>query len=123
MSKLKPGDVYYAFRSDIEPPHNKYQIYFDDETVLLINTDKSQYSINIEITTKDCPILDYDSKICIDTVFTYQKKYPIIKSTEISTGVLKKMLELVSMSNLLTGKQIKKIKRAISIILAERELF
>lgn len=72
-NKLQPGDVYYAFRSDIEPPHNKYQLYFDDETVLLINTDESKSSISVTLPQKDCPILEYESQICIDRIFTYEK--------------------------------------------------
>ena len=123
MAKLNPGDVYYAFRSDIEPPHNKYQLYFDNETVLLINTDKSRSSISVHLPQKDCPILEYDSNICIDNVFTYQKHCEIMKVNQLSTRILEQLKTLVRMSNLLTGKQIKRIEKAIALILAERNLF
>lgn len=123
MAKLKSGDVYYAYRSDIDPPHYKYQIYFDDETVLFINTDKSRSSVNLILTKKDCPILDYDSNICIDNIFNYQKQHNALKSIELPTDILKTLKTYVRMSNLLTGKQIKSLEKAISLVLTERELF
>ena len=123
MSKLNPGDVYYAYGSDIQPPHNKYQLYFDNETVLLINTAKSRSSISVPLSQKDCPILEYDSNICIDNIFTYQKYCKVIKVTQLSTRVLEQLKILVHMSNLLSGKQIKRIEKAIALILAERNLF
>lgn len=123
MAKLNPGDVYYAFRSDIDPPHNKYQLYFDNETVLLINTEKSRLNISVPLQQKDCPILEYDSNICIDNIFTYQKHCEVIKVTQLPTKVLEQLKTLIHMSNLLSGKQIKRIEKAISLILAERNLF
>ncbi len=123
MIKPNAGNVYYAFRSDIVPPHPKYQLYFDDETVLLINTDKSRVSISVTLYKKDCPILDYDSNICIDNVFCYEKHCKVIKISDVPTDTLKRLKELVHMSNLLTGKQIKKIEKAIELVLEERNLY
>lgn len=122
-NEVKAGDVYYSFRSDIEPPHNKYQLYFDDETVLLINTERNRISVSVTITVEDCPILEYDSHLCIDSVFTFQKNCRVLKVTQVSTPMLKRIKELIHMSNLLTGKQIKRIEKSISLVLAERDLF
>lgn len=122
MKKVKPGDVYYAFRSDIENPHPKYQLYFDDETVLFINTKESKASVTVTVTVKDCPILDYDSQLCIDTVFEYQKNCKVLKITQLSTSMLERLKVMINMSTYLSGKQIKKIEKAIAMALAERKL-
>lgn len=123
MKKPKAGNVYYAYRSDIIPPHNKYQLYFDDNTVLLINTEENRSSVNVTLYKKDCPILDYDSNICIDNVFCYEKNRKVIKIAEIPTDTLLRLKQLVHMSNLLTGKQIKNIEKAIAFVLEERNLY
>lgn len=122
MREVKPGDVYYSHRSDIVPPKKKYQLYLDKDTVLLINTEKSKYSISVVLPQKDCPILDYDSFICIDTVFKFEKQNAIIEATQLSTAILKQLKQMVHMSALLPGYQIKRIERCISMILAEREI-
>lgn len=123
MTNPKSGDVYFAYRSDIDPPHNKYQLYFDEKTVLLINTKENKSSVNVTLYKKDCSILEYDSNICIDNVFCYEKNTKVIKATEIPSETLIRLKELVSMSNLLTGKQIKHIEKAIALILDKRNLY
>lgn len=120
--KLQSGSVYYSKRSDIDPPKKKYQLYFDDDTVLLINTLKSKYSVSVRLEQKDCPILDYDSFICIDSVFRFEKDKPILKACSLPVSILKRVKDMVYMSNTLSGYQIEKIDRRISLILAEKEL-
>lgn len=121
-NNLKAGEVYYAFRSDIVPPHYKYQLYFDDETVLLINTERNRTSVSVTITVEDCDILEYDSQLCIDSVFSFQENRKVLKVTQLSTPMLRKIKELICMSNLLSGIQIKRIEKIISEVLNERDL-
>jgi len=47
MNDIKPGTVYYSHRTDIEPSKKKYQLYFDEKLVLLINTKRSKYNMSI----------------------------------------------------------------------------
>lgn len=119
--KVKPGDVYLSKRTDIEPAKFKYQLYFDKETVLLINTKKSRYNVSVFLQMKDCPILKYDSYINVDAVFKFEKKCPIIKVCELSTQALINLRTMIRSSALMPQIQIKRIEQAISLILAERE--
>ena len=118
---IKPGDVYYSHRSDIKPAKTKYQLYFDDETVLLINTKKSKLNISVYVTKAECPILDYDSYICIDRIFKREKQSKIIKIHELSSDTLNRIKSMIGNGMLLTNRQIDFIKTKISAILATRE--
>lgn len=119
--EVRAGEVYYSHRSDIEPPKAKYQLYFDDETVLLINTERSKRNISVYVKQTECPILEYDSYICVDNIFRKEKGCEIIKSQELNSETLKRIKNMIGNSTLLTNKKIEEIKRKISIILANRE--
>lgn len=119
--EVKAGEVYYSHRTDIQPPKAKYQLYFDDETVLLINTEKSKRNISVYVKQCECPILEYDSYICIDNVFRKERGCKIIRVQELSSETLKRIKDMIGNSTLLTNKKIDEIKRKISIILANRE--
>ena len=118
---VKPGEVYKAYRTDIEPAKTKYQLYIDKNTVLLINTKKSKYNISFYLQQKDCPILEYDSYICLDNIFKFEPQYKVLKIIELPTEVLVNLKNMVRISNLLTPKQIKHIEYSIALIIAQRE--
>lgn len=115
------GQVYYSQRSDIEPPKKKYQLYFDDETVLLVNTKKSKRNVSVFLPQADCPILDYDSYICIDNIFRFEKNNPVLKVQNLSISILKKLRTILRASNGLTKIQINKLEQKISMVIADRE--
>ena len=115
------GQVYYSQREDIDPPKKKYQLYFDDETVLLVNTSKSKRNVSVFLPQKDCTILDYDSYICIDNVFRFERSNPVLKVQNLSTNILKNLRTMIRASNGLTGIQINKLEQKISMVIANRE--
>ena len=117
----RAGQVYVSKRTDIEPVKEKYQLFFDERTVLLINTEKSKRNVSVLLPQKDCPILKYDSYICIDNIFRFEDNIPILEIEDVSTSALKKLKEMVRISNSLTGIQIKHLEQKISMIIANRE--
>ena len=117
MITPKLGEVYYSHRSDIDPPKGKYQLYFDSNTVLLINTEKSKRNVSVFVKQSECALLEYDSFINIDTVFKYEKQYPALRVSELSKSALVRLKDMIGTSNLMSRKQIKLIREYIEQIL------
>ncbi|MDD3437001.1 MAG: hypothetical protein PHC64_07625 [Candidatus Gastranaerophilales bacterium] len=97
--KLEVGDVYLAKRDDIVDIKYKFQLYLDTDCIFLINTEKSKGSISVLVRKEECKLLEYDSWICIDTLFRYDKKFKIITKEQVNPDVLKRLQSLISMSN------------------------
>ncbi|MEI8129069.1 MAG: hypothetical protein WCG95_05575 [bacterium] len=96
---LKAGDVYLSTRDDIAEIKYKFQLYLENNYILLINTEKSKDSISVLIRKEECSFLKHDSWICIDSLFKYDEKFKIIKKEQVSSEVLKRLQSLISMSN------------------------
>ena len=118
---VKAGQVYKSFRSDIFPPKEKYQLYFDDKTVLLINSEKSKRNVSVYLKKEECSLLDYDSYICIDNIFKFEPQYKILNVVDINTSALLKLKNMINVSSTMPKVHIKKIEEAITQIIASRE--
>lgn len=89
--KPKSGEMYLSHRKDTFHQKKKFQIYFDDNCVLMVNSKHNKNTISPLITPKDCKLLSHDSYICLDSVFTYDKRQPVIKKEQISKQALKNL--------------------------------
>lgn len=119
---LKSGNVYFSYRDDTVDKKNKYQLFLDNDIVLLINSKPSHRNISISILPTDCPILEHESHICIDDVFAFDKKYPIIKISTISINILKRLKDMVSMSSTIPTILIKRIQGILEDIILDKEI-
>lgn len=115
--KPKIGEMYLANREDTFHQKKKFQIYFDDNCVLLVNSKASRNSISPVITPKDCSLLSHDSYICLDSVFTYDKRQKVIKVEQISREALERLKEMLPYTNRITEITINRIIKYIENIL------
>jgi len=118
---LKSGEVYCSKRDDIVDIKNKYQLYLDDKTVLLINSEKSKRNVSIFIKKDECELLSRDSYLCIDNLFTYDKKYKVLDKSHLSTSAIERIISLISSSSTLLSCQINHIKRLLMEVKVSRE--
>ena len=115
--KPQSGEMYLAHRKDTYHQKEKYQIYFDDSCVLLINSKASKQNVSPIITPEDCSLLSHDSYICIDKVFTYDKRQKAIKIEQVSKEALKRLKVMLPCSNGITQIVITRIIKYIDDIL------
>ena len=115
--KPQSGEMYLAHRKDTYHLKEKYQIYFDDSCVLLINSKASKQNVSPIITPEDCSLLSHDSYICIDKVFTYDKRQKAIKIEQVSKEALKRLKVMLPCSNGITQIVINRIIKYIDDIL------
>ncbi|MFA7657999.1 MAG: hypothetical protein WCY19_01040 [Candidatus Gastranaerophilaceae bacterium] len=110
---LNSGDVYCSKRDDTADIKIKYQLYLDERNVLLINSEKSKRNVSVLIKKEECKLLSHDSYLCIDNLFTYDKKYKILDKGELATSAIERIISLVSSSATLLNCQIKHIKKLL----------
>ena len=109
---LKIGDIFKANRDDIFEEHEKYQLYFADDLILLINSKPNKRNaINVKITPNDCPILEHESHICLDDVFSYLGKFKILKISSLSERALIELKTKIGMSMTIPQNKINRIKK------------
>ena len=101
--QLNTGDVYLAKRDDIVDIKCKFQLYLSDDFVLLINTNQSKRAVSVYVKKEECKLLKHDSYICIDNVFVFDKRYPIIKKDQMNPAVLKKLITYLNMSTTISN--------------------
>ena len=118
---MKPelGEMYLAHRKDTYHQKEKFHIYFDDSCVLLINSKASKRNVSPIITPEDCSLLSHDSYICLDQVFTYDKRQKIIKKEQVSKNALSRLKKMIICSNGITQITINRIIKYIDEILNE----
>ena len=121
MERLEAGQVYTAKRTDIADIKIKIQLYFADNLILLINTNKSKSCVSVPIRQADCPLLDHDSYIELDMVFQYLPEQKILNICEVPTNVLKQIYDMLNMSTQISGIQKQQIRKIIRKIIIKRE--
>ncbi len=111
---LKAGNIFKANRNDIYEEHEKYQLYFADDLILLINSKPNKRTtVNVKITPSDCPILEHDSHICLDDVFCYLDNFKVLKISTLSERALRELKEKIVMSWTIPQYKIDKIRDII----------
>ena len=89
-----------------------------DDFVLLINTNQSKRTLSVYVKKEECILLKHDSYICIDNVFVFDERYPVIKKEQMHPAVLKKLITYLNMSSTISNipkrKMIELIKRTFT---------
>jgi len=122
VKKIEAGNVYLAKRTDIPASYPKFQLFFDELHILLINTDGNRNNINVTVTPEDCPILtNKESCICIDNLFRFEPEQKVIRVAQMSTACLEKLKTMLPMSNTITTIDIKKMVKIIENVVDSRK--
>ena len=103
--------------------HAKYQLYFADDLILLINTKPNKRNpINVKITPADCSLLTHESHICLDDVFCYLDEFEILEVSALSDRTLRELKVKISMSITIAQNKINRIVAIIDKHLSEKML-
>lgn len=117
--EVSTGDIFYAFNEDMHTPKVKYHLCLGTNSYFIINTKSHDY--DLKITPNDCSILKHECFIKCNQLFTTPiENFEIIKVEQLSSIVIKNLIEKVKWSPTLTGIQIKEIVFELEMCLQKR---
>ena len=117
--EVSAGDIFYAFNEDMHTPKVKYHLCLSNNSYFIINTKSHDY--DLKITPNDCSILTHECFIKCNQLFTAPiENFEIIKVEQLSSEVIKNLIEKVKWSPTLTGIQIKEIISELETCLQKR---
>ena len=116
LMKLEPGISYLSHREEIINPKKKFHLYLCNHIVFFINSKKDLYEFSINLEKEDCVLFTKDCYLQVKTVYKFDARQRIIRTSEMSTQALQRLASYLKDSTLKKAIPKKIADRAIGIL-------